>query len=306
MKRARDIDQTFYNPYNKLVTKEYIEGVLEKIVGTKLKIHNLYLYQVAFIHKSVYKKNIAPPPTTSKESIEPLIFYHTYESLEFVGDAWLGAIAADYLYHRYPGQNEGFLTKLRTKIVCSKNLAKFAEYLGMYEYLLLSPRIEQSVGRHYQTFLEDIFEAFCGAIKLDLGIQVLTVFLKNLIEATVHFNNIILFDDDYKSTLLQYFQKNGWNHPTYTTISQSGASHQRCYNMGVDYLESHADHNLPYIETNIDLSLKDNRNKRNPYKLLAMGNANTKKEAEQLASKEGLKIFGILIENENEENSEIF
>lgn len=280
--RKEDENLTYFNPYNKLLTREYIEGIFEKIIGTKLKIHNLYLYQVAFIHKSVYKKNIAPP------SSKPLIFYQTYESLEYVGDAWLDAIVADYLYHRYPGQNEGFLTKLKTKIVCSKNLAKFSKHLGMHEYILLSPKVERNVGRKYQTFSEDVFEAFCAAIKLDLGIQVLTVFIKNLIESTVHFNNIILFDDDYKSTLLQYFQKNGWTHPTYTTISSKGPSHKRQFTMGLDYLDIFKEYEIPYKEVR-------------GQKFLAIAKANQKKDAEMLASKEGLQIFGVLQQNIQED-----
>ena len=131
--------KNFYNPRNKLVTKDYIEELLRRVIGMPLKINSLYPYQLAFVHKSVYKKNIAPP----KE--KEIVFYQTYESLEFVGDAWVGAIVADYLYHRFPGQDEGFLTKLRTKIVCSKQMAKYAEYLELSEYVIITPRIEKAI-----------------------------------------------------------------------------------------------------------------------------------------------------------------
>ena len=275
-------EKNFYNPRNKLVTKEYIEGLIQSVVGLPVKIKSLYPYQLAFVHKSVYKKNIAPP---GKKEI---VFFQTYESLEFVGDAWVGAIVADYLYHRFPGQDEGFLTKLRTKIVCSKQMAKYSEFLGLSEYVLITPRIEKAIGRNHVKILEDIFEALCAAIKQDLGVPILQIFVKNLIEATANFTNIILFDDDYKTMLLQYFQKHGWPHPTYSTISHEGPGHQRVFTMGLDYLDDFEDFNLPVVATTEDPETGDT------LRFLSSGVAKNKKEAEQVASKEALIIFGIL------------
>ena len=271
-----DVSQVdFYNPQNKLITKEYIENLLHRVTGLNLKIKSLYPYQLAFVHKSVYKKNIAPPG-------EPeVVFYQSYESLEFVGDAWVGAMVADYLYHRFPGQDEGFLTKLRTKIVCSKQMAKYAEYLGLSEYVIVTSKIEKAIGRNHSKILEDIFEAFCAAVKQDLGIPILEIFIKNLIEATANFTNIILYDDDYKTMLLQYFQKHGWPHPTYSTISHEGPGHQRMFTMGLDYIPDFVAHKLPAI------TVRDKQ-------YLITGKANAKKEAEQIASKEALKLFGVL------------
>lgn len=279
------IEKNFYNPHNKLITKDTIEGIIQNVIGLPVKIKSLYPYQLAFVHKSVYKKNIAPPG--EKE----VIFFQTYESLEFVGDAWVGAIVADYLYHRFPGQDEGFLTKLRTKIVCSKQMAKYSEFLGLSEYVLITPRIEKAIGRCHVKILEDIFEALCAAIKQDLGVPILQIFVKNLIEATANFTNIILFDDDYKTMLLQYFQKHGWPYPTYSTISHEGPGHQRVFTMGLNYLDDFEDFNLP-VHTEIqDPETGDT------LRFLTAGKAKAKKEAEQIASKEALRVFGILPED---------
>jgi ribonuclease-3 len=282
MSNEEIIEKNFYNPRNKLITKEYIESLIKRVTGIQITIKTLYPYQLAFVHKSVYKKNISPPG--EKE----VIFYQTYESLEFVGDAWVGAIVADYLYHRFPGQDEGFLTKLRTKIVCSKQMAKYAEYLGLQEYVIITPRIEKAIGRNHVKILEDTFEALCAAIKQDLGIPILEIFLKNLIEATANFTNIILFDDDYKTMLLQYFQKHGWPHPTYSTLSHEGPGHQRVFTMGVDYIPDFNRFNLPCTVVVVN---------GEQMKYLSTAKAKAKKEAEQLASKEALKIFGILPED---------
>lgn len=278
------VQKNFYNPRNKLITREYIEGLLERVTGLPVKIKTLYPYQLAFVHKSVHKRNIAPPG-------EPeVVFYQTYESLEFVGDAWVGAIVADYLYHRFSGQDEGFLTKLRTKIVCSKQMAKYSEYLGLSEYVIITPRIEKAIGRNHVKIMEDIFEALCAAIKQDLGIPILEIFVKNLIEATANFTNIILFDDDYKTMLLQYFQKHGWAHPTYSTISHDGPGHKRLYTMGLDYLPDFEKFDLPAI------TVKDTDKNGNAVvsKYLTTAKAKAKKEAEQLASKEALIMFGVV------------
>lgn len=279
------IEKNFYNPRNKLITKEYIEDLIYGVVGIPVKIKSLYPYQLAFVHKSVYKKNIAPPG--QKE----IVFYQTYESLEFVGDAWVGAVVADYLYHRFPGQDEGFLTKLRTKIVCSKQMAKYSEFLGLSEYVLITPRIEKAIGRLHMKILEDIFEALCAAIKQDLGVPILQIFVKNLIEATANFTNIILFDDDYKTMLLQYFQKHGWPHPTYSTISHEGPGHQRVFTMGLDYLDDFERFNLP-----VHTTVTDPETGRK-LRFLTAGKAKAKKEAEQIASQEALRLFGILPED---------
>lgn len=281
------VQKNFYNPRNKLITKENVEELLERVTGLPVKVKTLYPYQLAFVHKSVYKKNIGLPGE------EEVIFYQTYESLEFVGDAWVGAIVADYLYHRFSGQDEGFLTKLRTKLVCSKQMAKYAEYLGLAKYVIITPRIEKAIGRNHVKILEDIFEAFCAAIKQDLGIPMLEIFIKNLIEATANFTNIILFDDDYKTMLLQYFQKHGWPHPTYDIISHEGPGHKRVFTMGLDYLDQFEEFKLSPLTVEDTITENSNEVKR-VRKFLTTGKAKAKKDAEQLASKEALKVFGIL------------
>lgn len=283
-----------YNPNNCLVTVDFIEETLRNVIGAPIHINNLHFYQTAFVHKSIYKKNIAPPDK------QPLIFYQTYESLEFMGDAWLGAIVADYLYHRFPGQKEGFLTKVRSKIVNSKQLIRFSEELGFDKYVVLPNRIEQTTGRKGAKFLEDIFEAICGAIIEDLGVACLQLFLKHLIELYIDFNEIILFDDDYKSILLQFFQKHGWPHPTYKMISQEGPSHHRVFTMGLDYLAGFD--SLTLDELPIDVLPKHDRKIKNKKKkiyewhsFITIGKGKTKKDGEQEASREALELFGMIV-----------
>ena len=293
-------EDNYYNPNNRLVTKEFIEETLYKVIGQRFSIRekNLHFYQTAFVHNSVYKKNIAPP-----ESKEPLIFLQTYESLEFMGDSWLNTIVTDYLYHRFPGQKEGFLTKIRAKIIRENGLIKFAEKLNFHTYAIIPIKMEKTVGRKGAKFCEDIFEAFCGAIVEDLGVTVLQIFVKHLLEENVDFNDLILFDDDYKSMLLQLYQRHGWSHPTYTMIKQEGTGHEKQFIMGVDYIDEfeQLDIETP-LPCEVFTILVDDKNeegekikKEVECKILAYDQDRKKKNAENLASKKALLLFGMVV-----------
>ena len=277
-KTFKKVQKNYYNPNNKLLTKDFVESLLKRVTGLDLKIKTMYPYQLAMVHKSVYKKNIAP-----KDAQDQIVFYQTYESLEFVGDAWFGAIVADYLYHRFPGQDEGFLTKLKTKIVRSEQMADYSRFLGLDEWIIITPRVEKIIGRDHKDTLEDVFEAFCAAIKQDLGIPILEIFTKNLIEATIDFNDMILNNDDFKTLLLQYYQKHGWGFPTYCLVEQDGVGHGTIFTMGVDWIPQFDDLVLEPIVTN-DL------------KCLALGKGTKKQQAEQSASREAFQKFKSLFE----------
>jgi ribonuclease III len=290
-------DEVYFNPNNRLLTKDFVELTLFNVIGQKFSIHNLHFYQTAFVHASAYKKNLAPP-----NSKEPLIFLQTYESLEFMGDSWLGAIVTDYLYHRFPGQKEGFLTKIRAKIVREQQLIKFSEQLNFHRYVILPLKAEKMLGRNGSKFLEDVFEAFCGAIIEDLGVAVLQLFIKHMLERNVDFNDLILFDDDYKSMLLQFHQRHGWPHPTYTMINQEGPGHKKQFIMGVNYIDEFD--NIK-TETPLSFELVNIKTKHRvcgqdeiiirEYKIFVTGKGKSKKEAEQEASKKALEVFGMLV-----------
>lgn len=287
-------DEVYYNPNNRLLTKDFVELTLFNVIGQKFSIHNLHFYQTAFVHASAYKKNIAPP-----NSKEPLIFLQTYESLEFMGDSWLGAIVTDYLYHRFPGQKEGFLTKVRAKIVREQQLIKFSEQLNFHRYVILPIKAEKMLGRKGAKFLEDVFEAFCAALIEDLGVAVLQLFIKHMLERNVDFNDLILFDDDYKSMLLQFHQRHGWPHPTYRMINQEGPGHKKQFIMGVDYIEEfdyiESETPLRYEVFDIKTKNKNHEEQINQCKIFVTGKGKSKKEAEQAASKEALEAFGMMV-----------
>jgi ribonuclease-3 len=212
---------------------------------------------------------------------ESVVFTQTYESLEFVGDGWIGAIVGDYLYHRFPRQNEGFLTKLKQNIVCKDGLAGLARYIGFDKFILLSTRNEENYGRMNLSYLEDVFEAFCAAIKQDLGKQVLDLFIKNIIEASIDFERIITVDTNYKDMLMRFCQENGWGQPTYGEIAEEGQKHHKLYTIGVDYIEALKDISVlpePYVADDGSL-------------YIAVAKCKSKKEAQKQAARLSLELF---------------
>jgi ribonuclease III len=153
---------------------------------------NLSLYQQAFFHSSVSVKRSGT--TVSNER------------LEFLGDAVLGAIIADYLFKMYPYKDEGFLTQLRSKIVNGQSLKELALKFGFNDFLKASlTKDEKTKSSAYG----DAFEAFIGAVYLDLGYITTRKFVtEKIIKLHVDIEDLVNTNEDYKSQLQIYCQKN--------------------------------------------------------------------------------------------------
>ena len=189
----------------------------------------------------------------------------------------------------YPTMDQGFKTKMKTKLVKKETLAKFANFLGFSEWLIISRHIEEktNLGRYNPRILEDVFEAFLCAIFLDQnqnieyqspkmkkldkyrlfgpGWQIVNAFIENLLEFCIDFEELILTQENHKETLLQYYQREFKITPKYLELSIEGPPHNRIFTMGV---------------------LDKNGN------IIGRGVAKSKKEAEQHASLDALKYFG--------------
>ncbi|MEL6922904.1 MAG: ribonuclease III [Bacteroidota bacterium] len=151
----------------------------------------LFIFKLAFSHKSTV--------TDKSYAIQ------NNERLEYLGDAVLGTIVAEYLFKKYPNSNEGFLTKMRSKIVKRKSLNKIADKMGLD--VLLSQYNNTRLSR---SMLGNALEALVGAIYLECGYNrtkkfVVSKILRNYLD--IH--ELETFDDNYKSQLLEYCQKNG-------------------------------------------------------------------------------------------------
>jgi ribonuclease-3 len=148
------------------------------------------------------------------------LFKVSYETLEFIGDSFLGNIIANYLYQRYfisHKEEEGFLTKLKIRFVCGEQLAYLSNCLGFNKFMIISKHIDDSCdGRNNTNILEDTFEAFIGALYQDTDdFKLVEKFIIACIEKYVDFSDTILRDNNYKDQILRYFQHNYKVYPTY-------------------------------------------------------------------------------------------
>ncbi len=167
----------------------------KKLASSLIKIlgfspTHMKLYEMAFIHKSA---SIVLPDGNIVNN----------ERLEYLGDAILDAIVADYLFRHYPGKDEGFLTKMRSKMVKRKHLNLLALRLGI-DKLMVSQTNPVNISKH---LYGNAFEALVGAIYIDKGYHRTSLFISRIIKRYVNLDRLLLTDTDYKSQLIEWAQK---------------------------------------------------------------------------------------------------
>jgi dsRNA-specific ribonuclease len=277
------------NERNKLINKEFIELVLKKY-GLEHKVKNLENFQLAMIHKS-YLKNIIINEKTIKlmKDIQPIekkyiksalpLQENSYESLEFLGDAVIHLILANYLFKRYENKDPGFLTILRTKIEKGETLNKLSRIIGFHEYAIFARNIELAGGRiNNVNIMEDIFEAFMGALSLETTFENCKKFLTNLIDANIDFAQLINTEDNYKEMLMQYYHKLGFKTtPSYNLLETIDEKPKKQFTMG---------------------AYDPDR------KLIGKGTAISKVAAAQIAAKNALIKFKVINNNDNSESDD--
>jgi ribonuclease III len=173
---------------------------INALVGTKIK--NMELYQRAFTHKSALKRYSGL--TTS------------YETLEFMGDSVLGFIITKHLFDLHEKEQEGFLTKARTKMVRGKTLCEISKVLGLDKLILMDEKGERNGWVTNDNIMEDVFEAMVGAIYLDLGM----VHAKNFVLDSFTKVQTSLIDDNYKDQLMRWCQALKYALPEYRVDGQ--------------------------------------------------------------------------------------
>ena len=232
------------NEKNKLITTKDIEIIFSNI-NFNHKPKNLDNFQTAMIHKS-YLKNFQLNDKTIKtlKEIEPINLAYVkkciplqdkcYETLEFLGDAVIHHVFADYLYRRYEGKDQGFLTVLRIKLEKGSTLNYLARIIGLDRFVIIARNIELAGGRNNNaSILEDVFEAFIGALSLETTFENCKKFLEKLIDANIDFANLIQSDDNYKESLMQYFHDLGFKStPYYELIEEFEENQKRKFKMG--------------------------------------------------------------------------
>jgi ribonuclease-3 len=156
------------------------------------------------------------------------------ESLEFLGDAVLGFIVADILFHEFPASSEGDKSKMKASLVSTTALARQAERLAIGDHLLLGRGEEKTGGRHKQALLADAYEALIAAIYLDGGIEHARAFIARefapLIEEARRTGTA---GQDYKSALQEFLQSREQPLPEYRLAGTVGPDHRKLFQIDV-------------------------------------------------------------------------
>ncbi len=176
--------------------------------------HDKSLLQRALTHRSYLNEN-------------PDLPWLDNERLEFLGDAVLGFLTADYLYHRFPEMREGELTLLRSALVRGQMLARYAREFHLPEFVLISRGEMSSGGQLRAALLATTFEALLGAVYLDQGAEVARHFLLRVISPEVERILGERLGRDAKSLLQELSQGRFQKTPHYLTVEATGPDHAK-------------------------------------------------------------------------------
>lgn len=189
---------------------------------------------------------------------------HSNERLEFLGDSVLSIIVAEHIFHKYPNMPEGELTRMRASLVCEKTLCAFSRELGLGEYLLLGRGEDKNGGRERDSILADAFEAVLAAIYLDGGMKAAKAHIMNTVLRDLeHYSDEDSFKD-YKTTLQEIIQRNPEESVTYILVDETGPDHNKQFTVAVK------------LNSNV----------------IGTGVGKSKKQAEQMAAHQALKLMG--------------
>ena len=197
--------------------KQFDFARFEKLIAYRPR--NWALFCQSLLHRS-YLQYLGPQTQSN-------------ERLEFLGDAILNSIVADYLYRQHPTMEEGDLTKVRSRLVNRKALAQRAKDLRISDFLLLSSSAVQSVDSGSDSILADAFEAIIGALYLDGGLTAAQAFVNRTLLSDTSILLSAMTDDNYKSALLEYSQGHSLGVPRYSIVREDGPDHDRRFTVEV-------------------------------------------------------------------------
>ena len=184
------------------------------------------------------------------------------ERLEFLGDSVLSLVVSDFIFEHYTHLPEGELTKLRASLVCEKALYEFSKKINLGDFLMLGKGEENTHGRERPSILADAFEAVIAAVYLDGGLDVVREYILGFIPKNLNPRSPAV--KDYKTVLQEVIQKNPEEKVSYVLVDESGPDHDKNFTVAV------------MLNSNV----------------IGRGTGKSKKNAEQMAAKESLKLMG--------------
>lgn len=199
--------------------KESLNSIIELKAKLNLSTGDDFLLSRALTHRSYINEN--------RNAIED------NERLEFLGDAIISFVVAEWIYNKFPDKPEGSLTKLRAALVSTDQLAEFSRKLGLGKLLSLGHGEDQAGGRERNAILCDAFEALIAAMYLGSGLTSVMKVMDEFISPAI--DKILLDhqDEDPKSKLQEWVQSQGLPSPRYVEIGATGPDHAKIFEMAV-------------------------------------------------------------------------
>jgi len=314
-----------YNPLNNKIKLCEVQSILSKY-GIPPTVHNLALYERAFVHRSYTKRpsfeNLQQNITIVERPLDCMpLSSKSNERLEFLGDGILEAVTKYYLYRRFPKENEGFMTEKKIAIVKNEAIGKIALEMGLYKWLILSKHAEEKKIRTNLKKLGCLFESFIGALFLDQnkivvkdsegwfqdmfvtgpGFQMAQKFIENIFETHIDWVALIQNDDNYKNILQVKIQKEFKVTPHYIEIEHDI---DLGYKMGVYLCLGQHIYNLTHKDS-IDITYFKNFKAIQDYLIvngkafifMGEGQHKIKRKAEQIACNEAITFINSTVEN---------
>jgi len=155
------------------------------------------------------------------------------ERLEFLGDAVLELVVTEFLYEKYPHDDEGKLTSIRAALVNYVALAKAAMEIDMGNYVLMSKGEARDTGKAREVILANAFEALLGALYLDGGYRIAADFIRTHVLSAVDDVVANHLYRDAKSSFQEYAQEHFKITPTYVVLKEEGPDHRKVFTVGV-------------------------------------------------------------------------
>lgn len=193
---------------------------LENKLGFEIATEHVELFRQALRHRSIVDNS----RYNSSE---------TYERLEFLGDAVLDLIVTEILFEKFPSENEGFLTKLRAKIVRGDTLFELALNLGLNEFLEVGDRAAGQGIELSKSVLSDVYEALIAAIYISNGYQKTLEFVQWNLDKFLDFEDLVTKIDNHKSLLMEYSQSEKLSLPKYVVVTEDGPGHDKTFHVAV-------------------------------------------------------------------------
>jgi dsRNA-specific ribonuclease len=287
-----DYKNHMLNENNVQITDKIINNILKKYgINNKIKeeknftiamTHISYLDKISLKEKTALLLKDIPPISDEKKAKTLKLQNEDNGRLCHLGNAILRLALTEYLCQRYSTKDQGFLTRLRTKIERAETLSELAQKFGLNKFAIIAKNMEINNSRNEDiSLMKGIFESFIGAVSLENTYEDCKKFLINIFEKEVDFAELLNKDDNYKEKLMQYFHKMKMKEPQYVEKK-----------IAIEENQNYNSQDREFIMLILDFDGN----------IMGIGKSNTKNKAEQEAAHDALVRLNALEEDKDNDS----